>query len=113
MKSWVMPSVEDILTVTGMEVVSSVDVGSGVDVNAICMGSGVSEGVGVFVEGTVVAVVFWQAAKRKMESERVILFIYLLNQLNRLLRLILKKFGIYTICFLPGFQSSVKITIAI
>jgi len=70
-----MPSVDDIFIVTGVDVGSSVDVGSGVDVDAICVGTGVSEGTRVVVEGTEVAVVLWQAAKRKMESERIIFFI--------------------------------------
>ena len=56
MKSWVMPSVEEILIFAGVDVDSGVDVGFDVDVNEICVGTGVSEGAGVFIVGTAVVV---------------------------------------------------------
>ena len=70
-----MPSVEDIFIVKGVAVGSDVNVGSGVDVIEICVGTGVSDGMAVLIMGTVVTVAPWQATRMKMESERIVFFI--------------------------------------
>ena len=72
-----MPSVEEILIFAGVEV------DSGVDVNETCVdiaGAGVLDGTREFVAaiaGTTVVTAPWQAANMKMESERIVFFIYL------------------------------------
>ena len=65
-----MPSVGEIFNVTG------VDVDSGVDVNGICVGAGVSAGTGVAVVGMGVAAL-WQAASKQMERRNEIIFFIL------------------------------------